>query len=176
MSWDKGSCPPGGLLLLPLLSFYFFSFKYSFIYVVGCVRSSLRHCNMQDIRLQHAGSFSCSMGHLVPWPGIEPRPLTPGAQSLSHWATSEVPASSSSSEATVSSPWLGSLRDGGSHLPLPMANLISSTSEGDEVGWPTSCFSDLHTPVLSFWLLGHPPPDLLPWSGRLCGEPRPAPL
>ena len=32
------------------------------------------------------------MWDLVPWPGTEPWPLALGAQSLSHWITSEVPA------------------------------------------------------------------------------------
>ena len=49
------------------------------------------------IPLRHAGSslwcagslaiscvLSCGMWDLVPWPGIEPRPLALGAQSLSH--------------------------------------------------------------------------------------------
>ena len=31
------------------------------------------------------------MWDLVPWPGLEPEPLALGAQSLSHWTTSEVP-------------------------------------------------------------------------------------
>ena len=35
--------------------------------------------------------LSCSMWDLVPWPGIEPRPPTLGAWSLSHWTTMEVP-------------------------------------------------------------------------------------
>ena len=36
-------------------------------------------------------TLSDGMQHLVPWPGIEPRPPALGAQSLSHWATREVP-------------------------------------------------------------------------------------
>ena len=35
--------------------------------------------------------FVCGGGALVPWPGIEPRTPVLGAQSLSHWATREVP-------------------------------------------------------------------------------------
>lgn len=35
--------------------------------------------------------FSCSMRELVPWPGIETRPPTLGAQGCSHWTTREVP-------------------------------------------------------------------------------------
>ena len=34
--------------------------------------------------------FSCCMWHLVPWPGIEPRPPALGAQNLRHWTTREV--------------------------------------------------------------------------------------
>ena len=41
--------------------------------------------------LQHAASFNCSIWDLVPWPGIKPWPPALGAQSLSHWATREVP-------------------------------------------------------------------------------------
>ena len=37
------------------------------------------------------GIFSCCMWDLIPWPGIEPRPPTLGARSLSHWTTREVP-------------------------------------------------------------------------------------
>ena len=38
-----------------------------------------------------AQGLSCGMQDLVPWPGIECRPPALGAQSLSHWATAEVP-------------------------------------------------------------------------------------
>ena len=37
--------------------------------------------------------LSCSMGDLVLWPGIEPRPPALGARSLNHWGTREVPVS-----------------------------------------------------------------------------------
>ena len=37
--------------------------------------------------------LSCGMRDLVPWPGIKPGPPALGAQSLSHWATREVPRS-----------------------------------------------------------------------------------
>ena len=39
------------------------------------------------------GIFDLCLGmwHLVPWPGIEPRPPALGGQSLSHWTTREVP-------------------------------------------------------------------------------------
>ena len=43
------------------------------------------HCCMQTL--------SCSMGHLVPWPGIELGPSALGVWSLSHWITREVPQS-----------------------------------------------------------------------------------
>ena len=33
---------------------------------------------------------SCDMWNLVPWPGMELRPPALGAQSLSHWTTTEV--------------------------------------------------------------------------------------
>ena len=36
-------------------------------------------------------SLSCSMGDLVPCPGIEPRPPALGVQRLGHWATREIP-------------------------------------------------------------------------------------
>ena len=35
--------------------------------------------------------FSCNIWDLVPWPRIEPGPPALGAQSLSHWTTTEVP-------------------------------------------------------------------------------------
>ena len=38
----------------------------------------------------HVGSFSCGMWDPVPWPGIKRAPCI-GAQSRSHWPTSEVP-------------------------------------------------------------------------------------
>ena len=37
------------------------------------------------------GLSSCGMWNIVSWPGIEPRPPTLGAWSLSHWTTREVP-------------------------------------------------------------------------------------
>ena len=36
-------------------------------------------------------ALSCGMWDLVPWPGIEPRPLAVGVRSLSHWTTREDP-------------------------------------------------------------------------------------
>ena len=38
-----------------------------------------------------AQSLSCSMWDLVPWPGIEPGPPALGTQSLSPWATRDIP-------------------------------------------------------------------------------------
>ena len=40
-------------------------------------------CGMQTL--------SCGVWDLVSWPGVEPRPPTLGAQSLSHWSPREVP-------------------------------------------------------------------------------------
>ena len=51
------------------------------IYLFGCAGSCL----------WHAGSFSCGMWDLVPWPGIDPGPPALGARSLNHWTTREVP-------------------------------------------------------------------------------------
>ena len=39
-----------------------------------------------------AWTLSCPMWDLVPWPGIEPRPLALGAWSPSHWTTREDPS------------------------------------------------------------------------------------
>ena len=39
-----------------------------------------------------APGLNCTMGDLVPWPGIEPRPPALGVQSLNHWTTREVSA------------------------------------------------------------------------------------
>ena len=36
-------------------------------------------------------ALSCGMWHLIPWPGILPRPPALGAWSLSHWTTREDP-------------------------------------------------------------------------------------
>ena len=36
-------------------------------------------------------TLCCSMWDLVPWPGIEPRPLALGVQNLSHWTTRKAP-------------------------------------------------------------------------------------
>ena len=47
-------------------------------------------CNLGS-SLQPAGSFSCSMWDLVPWPGIEPGFPALTARNLSHWTTREVP-------------------------------------------------------------------------------------
>ena len=61
--------------------------------VFGCARSESQHVE-SSVFLVACGIFSCSLGDLVPWPGIEPWLLALGAQSLSHWATREVPAPS----------------------------------------------------------------------------------
>ena len=39
-----------------------------FIYLLGCFESQLWHARYSS---RHVQSFSCSMGDLVPWPGIE---------------------------------------------------------------------------------------------------------
>ena len=58
-------------------------------------------CGTLDLpsSLQHMSSlvatcklFNCSMWDLVPWPGVESRSPALGVQSLSHWATREVPS------------------------------------------------------------------------------------
>ena len=52
-------------------------------FLIAACRILKLSCSMQ--------TFSCGMWDLVPWPGIEPRPLALGVQSLSHWTTREVP-------------------------------------------------------------------------------------
>ena len=54
-------------------------------------------CSMQSLQVEHVGCFSCEMWafscgtwHLVPHPGIKPRPPALGGWSLSHWTTREV--------------------------------------------------------------------------------------
>ena len=44
------------------------------------------------------GSFICGMWDVVPWPGIESRPLALGALSLYYWTTGEVPTQSQFSQ------------------------------------------------------------------------------
>ena len=63
-------------------------FIYLFMYLA--VLGVCGTCNLGS-SLQPAGSFSCSMWDLVPWPGIEPRFPALIAQNLSHWTTREVP-------------------------------------------------------------------------------------
>ena len=48
-----------------------FFFLILFIYLFGCAGSWLQHAGSS---FQYAGSFSCGMWDLVPWPGIEPGP------------------------------------------------------------------------------------------------------
>ena len=57
-------------------------------------------CSMWDLwsSLRHAESFSysmwtlsCSMWHLVSWPGVRPSPPALEVQSLSHWTTRKLP-------------------------------------------------------------------------------------
>ena len=55
-----------------ILMFSFFFFKYLLIYLA-------------------VPGLSCGMWDLVPWWGIERRPPTLGARSLSHWTTREAP-------------------------------------------------------------------------------------
>ena len=60
----------------------------------GCTRSWLWHTGFSiccGIFSCSMGTLSCSMWDLVPSPGIEPRPLSLGAQNLSRWTTREVP-------------------------------------------------------------------------------------
>ena len=49
-------------------------------------------CNMQYCNFFSCGMqiLSCSLGDLVPWPGIEPEPSALGIWSLSHWTAREV--------------------------------------------------------------------------------------
>ena len=56
-------------------------------------------------------SLSCCMWDLVPWPGIEPRPPASGVQSLSRWATREVPVLVFEMEVFVQT-WAKPLVDG----------------------------------------------------------------
>ena len=55
----------------------------SLIFTVAVAACGIFSCSMQTL--------SCSKWDLVPWPGIEHRPPTLEAWSLSHWTTREVP-------------------------------------------------------------------------------------
>ena len=44
-----------------------------------------------NLPLDVAWGLPCGMWDLVPWLGVEPRPLALGAPSLSHWTPTEVP-------------------------------------------------------------------------------------
>ena len=54
------------------------------------LRNLVKHFFLMFISLAKSG-LSCNMWDLVPWPGMEPRPATMGALSLSHRITREVP-------------------------------------------------------------------------------------
>ena len=62
-----------------------------------CTTSLLCHSGssvfLEACRIFSCGlwTLSCSMWDLVPWPGIESRPLALGAWILSHWITREAP-------------------------------------------------------------------------------------
>ena len=45
---------------------------------------------LHQVLVAACGIFSYGMWDIVPWPGIEPRPLALGTWSLSHWTTKEV--------------------------------------------------------------------------------------
>ena len=59
------------------------------VLVVGREIFDLR-CGTWDLYLW-MWTLRCSMWDLVPWLGMKPRPPALGAQSASHWTTSEVP-------------------------------------------------------------------------------------
>ena len=69
------------------LPFFFFLI---FLYLFGCMGSSVlvEACRLFSCSVP---SLSCAMWDLVPRPGIKPRPLAVGAQSLSCWTTREAP-------------------------------------------------------------------------------------
>ena len=75
----------------------FFFFIYLAVSGLSCgtwdIRCRLRDpcCGTWDLLVAACGIFSCGMGNLVPWPGVEPGPPALGAWSLSHWTTREVP-------------------------------------------------------------------------------------
>ena len=50
----------------------------------------------------HTRNLACGMSGLISWPGIKPRSPALGAQSLSYWATREVPASATFSVELMS--------------------------------------------------------------------------
>ena len=96
-------CPPWTLLTpclgaspisreqrVPASVFTISAFCLSVLVVVFAVaRKPFRlHCSTWDLELQLT---DFQLRHLVPWPGINPRPLAFRAQSLSHWTTGEVP-------------------------------------------------------------------------------------
>ena len=74
------------------------SFLKKYLYLFDCVGLSCSTgifnlcCVMWDLLVMAWKLLLVAYGILVPWPGIEPGPPPLGAQSLSHWATSEVPA------------------------------------------------------------------------------------
>ena len=112
-------------------------------------------CSTQDLRssLQLSGSIwsfsrcmrtlSCGMWDLVPWPGIEPGPPALEVQSLSHWATREVP-------------WWG--------IVIIDHFLIISLDQGNKASW----WPDLHfrgtplNPLTGKRGYRHPPPATSP--------------
>ena len=70
------------------LSLSFFHYFLFFFNLFGCPRSWLQHT--ESLIFVAESLVVWIMWDLVPREGIEPRPTALGAQSLSHWTTSEV--------------------------------------------------------------------------------------
>ena len=90
-------------LLSPLYEFFFLFLKWTILKIF--TEFFLQYCfclfyvlcfwpwGMWDLSYptRDGTGLPCGMWDLVPWPGIQPRPPSLGAQSLSHWTTRKAP-------------------------------------------------------------------------------------
>ena len=88
MASPPGLSPPVLWLFLQQISFFLFKYLFIWLCQVLVTACGVFSCGMRTL--------NCCMWDLVPWPGIEPRTLALGAQSVSQWPTREVPQLSTS--------------------------------------------------------------------------------
>ena len=88
MAWKLYSFYPIVSMYYGLFIYYKY-FKNLFIYLTAWGFS----CGPKNLQpsLWPVGFFSCNMGDLVPWTGVEPGVSVLGVWSFCHWATREVP-------------------------------------------------------------------------------------
>ena len=67
-----------------------FCFLFFDIYLFCCAKSWLQHAR-SSVFTGACKLLAVARVYLGPWPGVEPRPPTLEAQSLSHWTTKDIP-------------------------------------------------------------------------------------